>query len=318
LNEPVIDYTYSWSSIDGTIVGPTDGQNIDVSQGGLYTLTIHNKRNGCETSASATVDESDEIIDAVEVAATNVRCFAENNGSLVINNVTGGVPPYTYNWAPIPSTGTTLTNLGPGVYTLTVSDNNGCSFVQTYTIIEPDKVTIDLGPNLTVAQQDSVSIDLSTNVSPNAVESIEWSPYNGESCEGCYTFEFIAMTSATISSMITDTSGCSAEDSMRLTVIVPRIIFVPNVFSPNGDGSNEKFTIYGRFNLIRINKLNIYDRWGNQLFGAIDIPPGQESLGWDGKFNGEDMQPGVFVYTAELLYEDGVKETVTGSITLVR
>jgi hypothetical protein len=40
------------------------------------------------------------------------------------------------------------------------------------------------------------------------------------------------------------------------------------------------------------------------LFGAIDIPPGQESLGWDGKFNGEDMQPGVFVYTAELLYED--------------
>ncbi|HEX5112702.1 MAG TPA: gliding motility-associated C-terminal domain-containing protein, partial [Saprospiraceae bacterium] len=239
-------------------------------------------------------------------------------GSLVINNVTGGVPPYTYNWAPIPSTGTTLTNLGPGVYTLTVSDNNGCSFVQTYTIIEPDKVTIDVGPNLTVAQQDSVSIELSTNVSPNAVGSIEWSPYNGESCEGCYTFEFIAMQSATISSMITDTSGCSAEDSMRLTVIVPRIIFVPNVFSPNGDGSNDQFTIFGRFNLTKILKLNIYDRWGNQVFAKTDFLPGLPELGWDGTFQDKEMQPGVFVYVAELLYEDGVKETVTGSITLVK
>jgi gliding motility-associated-like protein len=105
---------------------------------------------------------------------------------------------------------------------------------------------------------------------------------------------------------------------MRLTVIVPRIIFVPNVFSPNGDGHNDYFTIFGRFNLVNINKLNIYDRWGNQLFGKTDLTPGQESLGWDGTFQDKEMQSGVYVYVAELKYEDGVVETVTGSITLTR
>jgi hypothetical protein len=64
-------------------------------------LTIHNKRNGVKLQHLLLVAESDEIIDDVEVAATNIRCFAENNGSLVINGVTGGVPPYTYTWAPV-------------------------------------------------------------------------------------------------------------------------------------------------------------------------------------------------------------------------
>ncbi|HZV43959.1 MAG TPA: gliding motility-associated C-terminal domain-containing protein, partial [Saprospiraceae bacterium] len=105
---------------------------------------------------------------------------------------------------------------------------------------------------------------------------------------------------------------------MRLTVIIPRIIFIPNVFSPNDDGNNDNFTIFGRFNLTMINKLNIYDRWGNQLFGGVGLTPGDEEHGWDGTFNEKPMQPGVYVYTAELLYEDGVTEVVIGNITLVR
>jgi gliding motility-associated-like protein len=318
LNEPVSDYLYSWSTLDGAISGSTNGQKIDVSQGGTYTLTIDNNRNGCITSADAFVAESDEIIDGLSVTSTNIKCFGEGNGSLEITSVDGGVPPYTYLWSPGNSTSNAITSLGPGQYTVTVSDNNGCSLVQSYTVIEPPKVTIDLGPNLTVAVQDSVTIDLSTNVTPQAIASVEWSPYNGESCEGCLSFSFIAVTSATISSIITDAAGCSAEDSMRLTVIIPRIIFIPNVFSPNDDEKNDYFTIFGRFNLININKLNVYDRWGNQLFGKVDLTPGVEVEGWDGTFNEKPMQPGVYVYTAELLYEDGVTEIVTGNITLVR
>jgi gliding motility-associated-like protein len=103
-----------------------------------------------------------------------------------------------------------------------------------------------------------------------------------------------------------------------LTVIVPRIIFIPNIFSPNGDGINEFFTISGRFNLTDINFLRIYDRWGNQLFEKLGLSPGEQSEGWDGNFNGEPMQPGVYVFVAELQYEDGYAETVSGNITLVR
>jgi hypothetical protein len=57
---------------------------------------------------------------------------------------------------------------------------------------------------------------------------------------------------------------------------------------------------------------------GQSVIWAEGLTPGVEADGWDGTFNDKPMQPGVYVYTAELLYEDGVKEIVTGNITLVR
>ncbi len=317
LNEPLADYTFAWTTADGLISGSAAGKDITVSQGGTYTLTIHNKRNGCETSGDVFVPESDEIIDAVDVTQTNITCFGDNNGSLVINSVTGGAPPYTYQWNVSPAGGTSLTSLAPGSYDLTVTDQNGCSFKQSFDLTQPPLVTLEIGPNLTVAAGDSVKIDLLTNIPGNAIGAINWGGYDGILCPGCPSFQFVATTSATISAVVSDTSGCVAEDSMRLTVLVPRIIFIPNVFSPNGDDVNDYFNISGRFNLINIASMQIYDRWGNELFEKKNIMPGDPHDGWDGKFRGQQMQPGVYVFVAELVYED-ITEKVTGNITLVR
>jgi gliding motility-associated-like protein len=165
---------------------------------------------------------------------------------------------------------------------------------------------------------DTVSLSINTNLTPGALSLIDWSGYDGLFCPGCPKFEFIATTSATISAMVVDTAGCSAIDSMRLTVRVPRIIYIPNVFSPNGDGINDYFTISGRFNLTNIKYFRIFDRWGNQLFERNNLTPGIPEIGWDGKFNDEPMQPGVYAYIAELEYEDGKSETVSGDITIMR
>ena len=317
LSGPVSDYTLLWTTVDGTIVGDDTSPNIDVSQGGTYTLTIEHKINGCQNAESVFIPESDEIIDAVDVSLMNVVCHGEDNGALTINAVTGGTPPYTYQWSVSPQGGNPLSSLGPGQYTLTVSDGNGCSFTQSFIITEPDLVTVDIGPDMTVAGGDSVSLNIVTNLTPNAIGTIDWGGYDGLFCPGCPTFEFIAASSATISAMISDTAGCLASDSMRLTVIVPRIIFIPNVFSPNDDGVNDYFTISGRANLVKIGYLRIYDRWGNQLFERPDLTPGVQEEGWDGRFKGQPMQPGVYVFVAELQYED-ISEVVKGEITIVR
>lgn len=317
LSEPVSNYDLQWMTMDGAISGSTTGQNISVSQGGTYTLTIEHKLNGCENDESAFVPESDEIIDAVDVSLMNIVCHGDANGALTINSVEGGTPPYTYQWSGNQPGNTMLTSLGPGQYTLTVSDGNGCSFTQTYVVTEPDLVTLDIGPNMTVRERDSVTLLINTNLTPDAIGTIDWGGYNGLFCPGCPVFEFIAQSSATISAMISDTAGCRASDSMRLTVVVPKIYFIPTVFSPNDDDKNDYFFISGRFNLVNIGYLKIFDRWGNQLFEGIDLMPGVEQDGWDGKFNGKPMQPGVYVYIAKLDFED-VSQTVKGEVTIIR
>jgi gliding motility-associated-like protein len=318
LSEPLADYNLNWTTNDGTFVGGTTGPDISVSQGGTYTLSIEHKLNGCENSESVFIPESDEIINGVDVSLMNIVCHGEDNGALTINNVMGGTGPYTYQWTGSAQGGTMLTSLAPGTYTLIVSDANGCSFTETYQITEPDLVTINVGPDQTVPVDDTVTLNITTNLTPGAISTIDWSGYEGLVCPGCPTFKFVAVSSSTITAMISDTSGCSAADSMRLTVIVPRIIYIPNVFSPNDDGNNDNFFISGKRNLTHINYLRIYDRWGNLVFENIDLTPGVETEGWDGSFNGEMMLPGVYVYLAELLYEDGFEEIVTGDITIIR
>ncbi len=317
LGAPVADYDFFWNTLDGTIVGSITTPDIDVSQGGTYTLTIHNKSNGCEVSESANVPESAEVIDGLDVKVMNVSCFGEDDGAIVLNSVVGGQPPYMYQWSINPSGGTSLSSLSPGNYSLTVTDQNGCSITDVYTVSEPPLVTADLGPDRTVAGGDTVVINLLTNVTPGAISGIEWSGYDGLSCSGCPAITFVASQSANITAVVTDTAGCIAIDSMHLTVIVPRIIFIPTVFSPNGDNINDYFFISGRSNLININYLRIYDRWGNQLFDKSNLTPGIDTEGWDGRFNGELMLPGVYVYVAELQYED-LAEKIQGGVTIIR
>ncbi len=93
--------------------------------------------------------------------------------------------------------------------------------------------------------------------------------------------------------------------------------FIPNIFSPNGDNVNDAFTI--QFNadaeVISVEG-DIFDRWGNHVFGSDQHP-----FSWDGNFNGEPMNPGVYVYKITLVYSNGVDvvtEKVTGDVTLVR
>jgi gliding motility-associated-like protein len=94
-------------------------------------------------------------------------------------------------------------------------------------------------------------------------------------------------------------------------------IFIPNVISPNGDGINDVLSMYFGFD-IEVVRLQgaVYDRWSNLLFASEDIP-----FTWDGRRNGELMNPGVYVYTFLVNYVvDGrsVQERISGDVTVVR
>ena len=93
--------------------------------------------------------------------------------------------------------------------------------------------------------------------------------------------------------------------------------FIPNVFTPNGDGTNDVFEVYNSCELTNFSMI-IFDRWGGFVFKAEDIPANQGSYGWDGTYRGERVEPAVFVYYVEIEFTDGFVEIVSGDVTVLR
>jgi gliding motility-associated-like protein len=114
---------------------------------------------------------------------------------------------------------------------------------------------------------------------------------------------------------ITDLNGCTAQAGVSLEVSKDRHVWAPNIFSPNGDGKNDFFTIYGK-GVAHIRHLRVFDRWGNQVFLAEEIPANVDAAGWDGTFRGNLLTPAVFVWVAEVFFLDGERRTLSGDVTI--
>ena len=95
-------------------------------------------------------------------------------------------------------------------------------------------------------------------------------------------------------------------------------VYIPNAFSPNDDGRNDRFYLYDGGDVEVVKTFSIFDRWGNQLFLRANIMPKDYHNGWDGMFRGKRMNPGVYVYFAEISFRDGHSEVRSGEVTLLR
>lgn len=115
-----------------------------------------------------------------------------------------------------------------------------------------------------------------------------------------------------------DEYGCVDEDNIVIRVNRDIGIYTPNIFSPNGDISNDYFRPVVNESIASLQEFNIYDRWGNLVYHQEDISDLEMWQGWDGKFNGEEAVTGVYVYLASFLALDGQEESISGDITLIR
>jgi len=126
--------------------------------------------------------------------------------------------------------------------------------------------------------------------------------------------------SQTVEVDVTATNECDESIScgFKIHISAEADMFAPTIFSPNDDGDNDKFTIYGNNHLNTVIKLSIYDRLGNRMQHLTNIPINHPSLGWDGTFNGRDCAMGVYAYHALILDWAGNEIEFVGSVTLVR
>jgi hypothetical protein len=122
-----LNYTYSWSPVGGAAA---------IANGllaGTYTATVTDAM-GCTTTATAIITQPTVL--ASTATSTNVSCFGGNDGTASVT-ASGGTQTYTYSWSPSGGTSSTATGLTAGTYSVTVTDNHGCTSVSSVTITEP-------------------------------------------------------------------------------------------------------------------------------------------------------------------------------------
>ena len=137
-------------------------------------------------------------------------------------------------------------------------------------------------------------------------------------CAACFQYQFLPLESGCERVLVRSIKGCEAWDEVCYKLRPRRQIYVPNVFHPDDSGANDYFTIYSDASVKQIRYLKIYSSWGEQLFQADNIQTNQEPSGWDGSFRGQGMNPGVFVWVAEVEFIDGEVLFLKGDVTLVR
>ena len=286
-------------SIDNGVTSQGTGTFNNLA-GGNYQIVVEDA-NGCTTTQSVSLTTTN--IPNIDAGIDQTICA----GDSVILIGSGGV---TYSWTGGISNATPFSPVTTTTYTVTGTDANGC--------VNTDEVTINVitipTANFTsdVATGFPVLNVVFTNLSTNAT-NYTWDFGNGTtpvntSSNGNQSSSFSEPGTYTV--QLTASSGnCQSIFTIPIIVIgyPPIEINVPNVFTPNGDNSNDEFFI--RVTNGATIKVTIFNRWGNQMFEINDFTT---------KWNGKDASDGVYFFTYNIVGLDGQKLEGHGHVTLLR
>jgi len=299
-------YAYQWSNNQNT-------QVISQLPAGNYFVTVTDS-NGCVISGDTTLTEPPLLILELGEVVNNI-CFGESEGSISVL-ASGGTPLYEYS---INNSSFQLEPLFEGLpagdYEILVMDAMGCTDTVNAEVTEPIQLIVDAGPNQFIDLGFSTRIFAVSNYDP---VTFEWTPVDSLSCTTCPNPEANPVNTTTYRVTVVNEAGCIAFDDLTIFVVKNRPIYIPNAISPNGDGINDGFTLFTGPAALRIQSLKIFNRWGGLIYVGTNIVPNEPALGWDGTFDGQPVDMGVFVYLAEVEFIDGVVIEYKGDVTVVR
>jgi gliding motility-associated-like protein len=182
--------------------------------------------------------------------------------------------------------------------------------------------------NLTVNPTPSVSIPpltvvvgstitLQPQASPDVTEW-QWTPADYLTCTTCADPVCTPLAPITYIVTVTNNNGCMASDSVAISLKCSgSVVFIPNTFTPDGDGLNDIF--YPRGKGIKLVKyLRIFNRWGELIFEQRNFSLDDISKGWDGRYKGKMLDPDVFVYITEMVCDNNENLNLKGTIMLIR
>lgn len=279
---------------------------------GNYTARVTDQ-NGCVAELPLSVAASSAIIiDSVRV--TDTSCGFDNGSVYVYAR--GGQPPLSYSLPNVPNpTGLPFFEalLAPGSYILAVTDAVGCEVAIPLVVQSSAGMSFaDVAIQAATCQAADGQLNIRYTGAVGDVQLL----VNDRSAPQADVVMDLAAGAYTLSAV--DARGCTA----ALEVAVPAAncpIYMPNVFSPNRDGTNDQFAPQAAAGSgITIVRFQVFDRWGGLVFDRQNLPLGAPELAWNGRRNGTDVVPGVYAYQLDVQHPDGQRTRLAGDVLVLR
>lgn len=302
-----------------TVTNPVDGNDyiwlpsgsgttLEAFAQGSYQSRVDSS-NGC-SNFSNIIDLTVNPLPEPVISAKNEKLNACLGDSVVLNSnfSTGNV------WSTGATTQSIFFTTGSAAVTLTVTDDKGCS-----NTAGPVQVQIFNNPTVTLLKDTALvikeDVDLVAISQSPLVRYIWYSGNTALDSTVTGTFNIEPQITNFYSVIVVDANGCRATDTVL--VRVAREVYVPNVFSPNGDGRNDRFKVYG-FGVKEI-EVRIWDRLGNLVYETtnlneiVETSASDDSVpGWDGKYKGKVVSEESYIWNVKGTFTTGEEIKVTG------
>ncbi len=328
--DPIVGYSWSFGDraipATATGVGPFDVNYASFGEK-IAALTVESSR-GCKVTKildlfvqpcckdTSTLDLGARVVD--------VACFNEKTGEIVAGGIRGALEySYSLEGGPFRSD-PRFTGLAAGDYKVVVRDIKGCTDSINTIIDQQPPIVVDAGMDQEIDLGNTTILN-GTYSSRNGA-SLNWTPDADFDINGVPNPEVFPKKTTTYVFSITDDLGCTEQDSVTIRVKKDYKVTMPNIFTPDGNGTNEFFNIWVNNSVEYVAFFEVYDRWGNLVFQGTDTrAPGGGALivndinqGWDGTFQGRALGPGVYVWRASVRYIDDAMVEFAGDLLLVR
>lgn len=312
------NYTYHWEDAMGNNAG--SAQTAEMLEAGSYDVTVTDA-NHCTAVTSETLQDPPPVNGEYEPLAP-LTCNGDETILNIIDITGGSGGPYRFSvdFGAVLDPSFPVT-LGGGDHYITYIDVKDCMITDSIFIAEPAPITVTFDP-----AEIEVELGATAQLQPiitgaAVIGGFSWTNpkflLNPDTLEAtAYTFSNLTYTLT-----VQDTFGCSGSGSITINIDPNRNVYLPNIFFPdNPKGKNDHFNINTGLGVEQVNFFRVYDRWGELMYVREKFLPNNDdySEGWDGRYNGQFVNPGVFVYVAEVKFLDGRVLLYRGDVTVIR
>jgi hypothetical protein len=328
--DPIVSYTWNFGAGASQSFNTEPGPHEVIYESfgdKIAALTVQTSRGCLVTKIEEFFIEAccaDTTNLAVTAETTDLRCFGIAEG-VILASGSAGSPDYQFsldgvNFVPTPF----FLNMDAGEYFVYIQDQKGCTNRTDVFIDQPPPLEVDAGLDQTIELGDSIDIVGRFFPFTNDYQAF-WSPAQFTRDANSLFTNKKPVRTTTFTLRIINENGCEEEAEVTIFVTVNREIIAPNIILGGDFGQNSWFNITAGKSAWRIDRLLIFDRWGNPVYDEVNLPLAGEGRGnvsgqgWNGTYrNGVPVEQGVYAWVAEVRFLDDVVEVYKGDVTVVR